>query len=143
MTAFSAYLTNKDVKKILSRKPADAGFSLIELVVVVAVLAILAAIAIPSFTSINDKARASAAANTLANVVKECAVEIANTGSGSYNSFDLDGYAAITGAACPPTGTTTLTVDPINTNLPSFTYNWGTGAKTCTPNVQNCSNGVW
>ena len=143
MTALSAYLTNKNVKKILSRKPVDAGFSLIELVVVVAVLAILAAIAIPAFTSINDKARASAAANTLANVVKECAVEIANTGSGNYNGFDLDGYAPIAAAACPATGIITLSVDPPNSNLPSFSYNWASGAKNCSPDVQNCSGGFW
>ena len=59
MSLLQAYLRNPKTQRVLSRKPGDKGFSLIELVVVVAVLAILAAIAIPSFTSINDKLRCS------------------------------------------------------------------------------------
>jgi type IV pilus assembly protein PilA len=78
MLAFQAYLTSPKTRKVLSRRPGDQGFSLIELVVVVAVLAILAAIAIPAFTSINDKAAVSAAQNTLVQIVKECAVKKAN-----------------------------------------------------------------
>jgi len=143
MNAFTTYLSSPKTQKVLSKKPSDSGFSLIELVVVVAVLAILAAIAIPAFTSINDKARAAAASNTLAQLVKECAVKIANSGSGTYNGFDLDGYAAVTGAACPTTGTLTVSVSPANAQLPAFTYDFATGAKTCTPNVQNCNSGSW
>ena len=55
MTFLQAYLKNPKTKKVLSKKPGDEGFSLIELVVVVAVLAVLSAIAIPSFMSIADK----------------------------------------------------------------------------------------
>ena len=91
MTALQAYLRNSKTRRVLSKKPGEAGFSLIELVVVVAVLAILAAIAIPAFTSISDKARASAAANTMATIVKECAVKL-NDGGGTYNVPTLDGY---------------------------------------------------
>ena len=142
MNQLTTYLSRPKTKSILAKKPGEEGFSLIELVVVVAVLAILAAIAIPAFTSINDKARASAASNTLATVVKECAVKLAN-GGGSFNTFKPDGYASVTGAACATTGTITLTVSPTNAELPSFTYNFGTGEKTCSPNKQNCVSGIW
>ena len=64
MTSFQVYLSSPKVKKVLSTKPGEEGFSLIELVVVVAVLAILAAIAIPSFTAIQDNASQAAAKNT-------------------------------------------------------------------------------
>ena len=93
MTLLNSYLTQGKVRRVLARRPGEAGFSLIELVVVVAVLAVLAAIAIPSFTSINDKARSSAAANTVASLAKECAVKHANACTGAacnYAAFDLD-----------------------------------------------------
>ena len=44
MTALQAYLQNSKARKVLSKKPGEAGFSLIELVIVVAILAILAAL---------------------------------------------------------------------------------------------------
>ena len=146
MSILLTFLRSSRTQRVLNRKPKDAGFSLIELVVVVAVLAILSAIAIPAFTSINDKARASAAANTLATLVKECAVKHANGASGTglnYNALRLDGYADLTSAACPTTGTLTFSVSPANSELPAFTYNFATGEKTCTPNKQNCRSGSW
>ena len=94
MTALQAYLQNSKTRKVLSKKPGEAGFSLIELVVVVAVLAILSAIAIPAFQNISDKARAAAASNTVATIVKECAVKL-NDGGGTYNPPSLDGYRAV------------------------------------------------
>jgi prepilin-type N-terminal cleavage/methylation domain-containing protein len=92
MLAFNAYLANPKVRETLRRKPGEAGFSLIELVVVVAVLAILAAIAIPAFTSINDKAAVSAAQNTVAQIVKECAVKKANNETEEFNIPNLNSY---------------------------------------------------
>ena len=148
MTALQAYLQNSKTRKVLSKKPGEAGFSLIELVVVVAVLAILAAIAIPAFTSINDKARASAASNTLAQVIKQCAVEEANgTASPTYGPITLNGYTAIAaGTACPSTTSSSI---PFTSSTPakyaSFSFDITSKAKTCTSSsTPGCSStGTW
>ena len=151
MTLFKAYLNSPKARKALSKKPGEEGFSLIELVVVVAVLAILSAIAIPSFTSINNKARASAAANSVATIAKECAVKIANgtpVNQITRPSVTPDGYAAIlaggSATGCTETGNIVAT-SSVPTNYATFTYNTSTGAKTCTPaNSSGCSaNGTW
>ena len=90
MTALQAYLQNSKTRKVLSKKPGEAGFSLIELVVVVAVLAVLAAIAIPAYNNITEKGRTSAAKTALANAAKECAVSKADTGTGAHTAL-VDG----------------------------------------------------
>lgn len=140
-----SFVKSSKVRRALARKANGDGFSLIELVVVVAVLAILAAIAIPAFTSISEKARASAAANTVATIVKECATKIADAGSGTYVVPSLDGYRAdatkgwaangviVTSSpgTCLSTGTYSVVSDD-TTKYPTFTYNVQTGAKTCT-----------
>ena len=103
MSLLQAYLRNPQTQRVLSRKPGDKGFSLIELVVVVAVLAILAAVAIPQFTSINDKAAVAAAQNSLAQIVKECAVKKANMESETFLVPQLNSYSITD----PPANTTT------------------------------------
>jgi len=155
MTALQAYLQNSKTRKVLSKKPGEAGFSLIELVVVVAVLAILSAIAIPAFTNISEKARAAAAANTMATIVKECAVKL-NDGGGTYVVPSLDGYKGSTtvsqagsttttnygwlvdAGTAPPSSPATCSATAVyrlaSTDLskyPTFIYNNSTGAKTC------------
>jgi len=138
MTALQAYLQNSKTRKALSKKPGEAGFSLIELVVVVAVLAILSAIAIPAFTSINNKARASAAANTVATIAKKCAADFSNgETSPTFTAVSLDGYSSFASSAssnptttCIQTGTFTATSSD-NKLYPTFIYNAGNGAKTC------------
>ena len=139
MSALQAYISHKKVQKVLSTKPGQKGFSLIELVVVVAVLAVLSAIAIPNFANISNKARASAASTTLATVVKECAAKIADAGSGQYVVPTLNGYiwndagatSAQTGTRnCLATGTYAALSNTLS-EYPSWYYNVGTGAKTC------------
>ena len=140
MSALQAYISNKKVQKVLSTKPGQKGFSLIELVVVVAVLAVLSAIAIPNFTNISNKARAAAASATMTTIVKECAAKIADAGTGQYVVPSLNGYtswsdgtvrAVGTAQTCLiSSGTYTLTSsDP--TQYPTWAYNVGTAAKTC------------
>ena len=140
MSLLQAYLRNPKTQRVLNRKPGNKGFSLIELVVVVAVLAILSAIAIPSFTSINKKARASAATNTIATVVKDCAVKYANgETTPTFAAVSLDGYTSFNTTSGSTTSTTAcIETGTINANsastgvLPNFIYNVTTGAKTCT-----------
>ena len=78
MTILEHYLKNIKVQKVLSTKPGEEGFSLVELVVVIAVLAILSAVAIPAFVGVQANARASAVKNALVNGVKECVVRAAD-----------------------------------------------------------------
>ena len=138
MSLLQAYLRNPKTQRVLGRRPGDKGFSLIELVVVVAVLAILAAIAIPSFTSINDKAKASAATNTLAQIAKECAVKDANNEDGIFTLPNLSGYTFTPATSSTLTencngdtnGEIVATSDDI-TKYPTFSYDVVTGVKAC------------
>lgn len=97
MITLQAYLNSPKVKKILNKKPTDAGFSLIELVVVVAVLAILAAIAVPAYTNMNQKAADAAALTNLKNAYKECAYQVANAvAAPDYDEPGNDSYYTYT-----------------------------------------------
>ena len=131
MTLLSSYLSRSKVKRVLSLKPGQEGFSLIELVVVVAVLAVLSAIAIPQFTNISNKARTSAAMNTVATVAKECAAKIADKGVGSSSQYrppiTIQGYSSTGGwygAASKASGASTVTI----------------GSKSSSPALINCPN---
>jgi len=159
MSFLSAYLSESKVKKVLSLKPGQEGFSLIELVVVVAVLAVLSAIAIPQFTNISQKARAAAASNTVATIAKECATKLADAGAGTVVVPGLQGYdvtavgtagfkfkTAVTAGTVADGGTNinpgaAYTCSEANTfgfvsedpNIyPSFSYNTSLGEKKCT-----------
>ena len=173
MSLLSAYLSKSKVKKILSLKPGQEGFSLIELVVVVAVLAVLSAIAIPQFTNISNKARAAAASNTVATIAKECAAKIADAGSGTYiPPISLQGYkdgtsnaagwySNVTSVSSLGTRTSAATAIACSSSYifgleseneseyPSFFYNNSTGEKTCAAtsgsNAVNrgCTGGSW
>jgi len=75
------FLKSKRVQKVLSVKPGEQGFSLIELVVVIAILGILIAIALPNFLGVQKDAKVNQAKNALATILKECAVKGVRTGS--------------------------------------------------------------
>ena len=143
MTILNAYLNRKKVKKILSLKPGQEGFSLIELVVVVAVLAVLSAIAIPQFTNISQKARAAAASNTIATMAKECAVKMADEADiadatvvvptlQGYTNITLGGAVVAAGGNLQCAEDALISVTSSDTAIyPTFTYNFNGGAKTC------------
>ena len=88
MTLLKNYLSKDRVKKVLSLKPGQEGFSLIELVVVVAVLAVLSAIAIPQFNCFQRKAKASTALAAMRQIQTECAVKRTSTASSGTYSTD-------------------------------------------------------
>ena len=89
---------------------------------IIAVLAILSAIAIPSFVSINDKAKASAAANTLAQIAKECAVQDANNVSSPlFAEINLSGYTYTpTGRSCAGTSSIITFTSDATAKYPTF-----------------------
>ena len=158
MTTFHAYLNSSKTKEVLSRRPGEEGFSLIELVVVVAVLAILAAIAIPSFTSIQDNAAQAAAKNTIATIVKECAVKQANMESNptfvvpQLNSYTITPDSSGDGTCTGRSGTLDIVAsrnDGAPGTLPSVIgYYMGgdnKGKKFCTVGTKAsfCVNSKW
>ena len=157
MTPLQAYLKSPRVQRALSKKPGEEGFSLIELVVVVAVLAVLAAIAIPNFTDVSNKARASAASATLASIVKSCAAQVADTGSGTYIAPSLNDYtwaessggSAVTGTRnCHGTSGIYEAKSGNEAEYATWRYDVSNGAKTCvgTGNAldRGCdANGNW
>ncbi len=155
MTLLHNYLSSPKVKKTLNCKPGEEGFSLIELVVVVAVLAILAAIAIPSFTSIQDNAAQAAAKNTIATIVKECAVKTANMEANpTFVVPQLNSYTVTPANGLCSGNTSSLDILATRiatapTTIPQFIryYQSGTnkGQKACTvgTKAEFCVNSKW
>ena len=104
MTLLNNFLNTKKAQKVLTTKPGEEGFSLVELVVVIAVLAILSAVAVPAFVGVQANARASAVKNGLVNGIKECVVlesdnkNPIDTAAQSYQG-DYNGYTLAAGAS--------------------------------------------
>ena len=94
MTLLQAYLQSPKARHALSKRPGDKGFSLIELVVVVAILAILAAVALPNFLGVSKDGQIAAAKNTLATILKECAVKETRYGTSSMGKTGSTGGGA-------------------------------------------------
>jgi len=127
MTALQAYLQNSKTRKVLSKKPGEAGFSLIELVIVVAILAILAAIGIPAFNNAQVRAREASAKTGLATAYKECEVSkllgtaahtgLKDGGGVTYNS-------AAEGTTCPNS-----TAEAVADGGETYTINLSSGVK--------------
>jgi len=99
MTLLQAYLQSPKTRRALSKRPGEKGFSLIELVVVVAILAILAAIALPNFLGVSKDGQIAAAKNTLATIVKECAVKDTRYTDDNFGTSGLTGADASVSAA--------------------------------------------
>lgn len=91
---------NKQARTAIPQRAAQAGFTLIELIVVIVILGILAATALPKFSDLSGDARA-ASLNASAGALRS-AISIAH------------GQALVTGGASSPTGTVTLEGTPIN-----------------------------
>lgn len=118
MSLVQAYLAKSSTQRILSQKPGEKGFSLIELVVVVAVLAILAAIAIPQFSALSDDARLNTTKSILANSYKECEYNKARSGTGTHSAqVDLEPNGVYWGGDADSTACATLAVGKLGNDL--------------------------
>ena len=136
MSLLKAYLQQAKVQKILSSKPQDEGFSLIELVVVVAVLAILAAVALPNFLGVQKDAQVATAKNTLATIVKECVTSSLRGTGTSWASIQstqgkINGYTLASLAGTCFSGEATGEGDLANYAI-SYSTTDGSTSKTCT-----------
>jgi len=114
MSLLQAYLQSSKTRLILSRKPWEKGFSLIELVVVIGVLAVLTAVALPNFLSVNDDAAVRSVQQGLTAYFKECQVLKAR---GNYSN--------------------NLATNPVIPTLADYTFGSGTATPTASQTVAN------
>jgi len=133
------YLNDQRVKHVLSKKPFQDGFSLIELVVVIAVLAILSAVAIPAFLGVQKDGKVAAAKNTLATIVKECVTsDLRGTGTSFVSAQaavgKLNGYTMVSlvGDSCFGATASSDSGDKQYSYHISYDTADGTTIKTCT-----------
>ncbi len=106
-------------------KKMKKGFTIVELVIVIAVIAILAAVLIPTFTSVTEKAKESAALqearNAYTNTISEALVDGSFADNDTDQSEDTitlvkDGYTFVLNADGELTGVT-LTNGAYNYNV--------------------------
>ena len=157
MNLATAYLSKPSTQRILSRKPGQQGFSLIELVVVIAVLAVLVAVALPNFLGVQDDAAVASGKKFLVDGLTECNIARTRGTTGATIKVPAvnggawtNGATAVANGAtvnCPTATGTVLTFNPSLATNPIFSIDLYSGAKTCSrAALFNCSaaaNGTW
>ena len=144
MSLLQAYLRNPRTQRILSRKPGEKGFSLIELVVVIAVLAVLIVIALPNFQGVTDDAAASAGKKYLVDAFTECTVARTRGLTATITPPTINGGTLkAVSTTCPTSQGNTLTYTPAISSIPTFIIDLYTGAKTCKGTGYNCVSSKW
>lgn len=112
------------MKSMKMVKKAQAGFTLIELMIVVAIIGILAAVAIPAYSDYTVKAKianALSSAGSLKTAVALCGQENGdvancNTANGAANLPAFTPTKEVTGATITGAGVVTLTLADIGKN---------------------------
>ncbi len=110
------HLRDAQAKELEGEGAAEAGFTLIELMVVLLIIAILLAIAIPTFLGVTGSANDRAAQSNLTNAMTEAAAVYQNQGQ-AYDSNSADTTSAQFTAAL---------VTAMGTSAPEF--QWSSGA---------------
>ena len=157
MLTLSNYLKNERIQKVLSKKPGEEGFSLVELVIVIAVLAILAAVAIPAFQGVQARAKTAAVKNGLVNGVKECVVSSAmdlgetfdksRAYQGDYTSYKIKRLTFAGTATEINSCYGAYAEAEAGSNLPNFWIQYdpttGTSTKSCNQGTIGCKDSKW
>ncbi|WP_377702175.1 prepilin-type N-terminal cleavage/methylation domain-containing protein [Pseudoduganella sp. UC29_71] len=118
----------------MMKKQAQAGFTLIELMIVVAIIGILAAVAIPAYSDYTSKAKASNVVSSVDSMKKQIAL-CAQENNGDLTACDSGTNGIVDASAWKPTkeiASVTIVDGTITTTLSATGLGSGLDGKTIT-----------